>query len=338
MHISVILPENVRFLILYVASYRKRGIKPMNTEYLRYILAINEYKSINKAAKMLYITQPTLSRILQNIEQDIGITIFNRNRQGVELTNEGAIFIRRIKNMLFELDQLENDYFKNGKHFEDVSYLSIASDRSSPPMDAFIRYYGKYCNRRNHLKLTYEEKNSLDIIDDISNKRLHLGILHYISSKENEILQICKEKGLRCVLIYEGILCAQMKTTHPLAEKETVTIEDLKPYTNISVSDDRLSGLNICSGIPNYNSNEQNKIMVTNSRGVLRTFLLNSDGYYLGNNAQCQLMELQNSISIPVSDFPYTIKTVCIYVENRELSEDEKIYLNILKNIYKSKR
>lgn len=308
----------------------------MNTEYLRYILTVDECKSINKAAKRLYIAQPTLSRILLNMEESIGITIFNRNNRGVEVTSEGEVFIKRIKSMLTELDQLENDYFKADDNPDDLSKLIVGAHRSSPALDAFIRYYTEKCKNSMHVNLVFNEEVASDIIEDVGNNILDLGVIHYISSKENEILQKCNDYNLNCILISDDALYVQIKNTHPLAKKKSIKIEDLKPYTHVDFSDDNLSGVNYCSNIAKFNWKVQKKRFLTNSRGALRTFILNSDGYYLGNNAQCELLTLQDTVSIMVEDYPYTVKTAYIYHRNRELTEDERIYLKYLSQIYKN--
>ena len=110
----------------------------MNTEYLRYVLAIDEHQSINKAAKAMYISQPTLSRILQTIEDDAGFTIFRRTNRGVETTDAGKTFIRRVRHMLAEIDQIQKDYFEHDDLPEDTVKLIIGSHRSSPALDALF--------------------------------------------------------------------------------------------------------------------------------------------------------------------------------------------------------
>ncbi|MBQ3292507.1 MAG: hypothetical protein IJH43_09150 [Mogibacterium sp.] len=108
----------------------------------------------------------------------------------------------------------------------------------------------------------------------------------------------------------------------------------MKPYLHISFSDEDLSGINYCSNIHAFDWRSQNKRILTNSRGALRSLILNSDGYYLGNNAQCELLGLENSVSIPVLDYPYTIKTAYIYRNERKITEEERIYMKLLRQIF----
>lgn len=307
----------------------------MNTEYLRYILVINEHRSINKAAKALYITQPTLSRILQSIEDSTGITIFTRNNRGVEVTEDGETFIKRIHNMLAVVDQMQHDYFDVNDEPEDMVKLIIGAHRSSPALDAFIRYYKLRCQEAKHVNLVFQEEVAEEVIDGVSKGLLDLGVIHFISSRENDVLEICNGMNLVCAQIDDGYLYAQISSEHPLAVKETIRIKDLKPYTHITFSDEDLSGINYCSNISKFDWHTQNKRIVTNSRGALRSLIINSNGYYLGNNAQCELLDLEGAVSIPISDYPYTVKTAYIYTKDRELTEEERIYIKCVSDIYR---
>jgi DNA-binding transcriptional LysR family regulator len=306
----------------------------MNTEYLRYVLAIDEHQSINKAAKALYISQPTLYRILQTIEDDAGFTIFRRTNRGVETTDAGKTFIRRVRHMLAEIDQIQKDYFEHDDLPEDTVKLIIGSHRSSPALDAFIRYYKLRCLDAQSVNLAIQEGMADSIIEGVNKGVLDLGVISYVSIKENEILSKCKQYNICCNLLDDSPLCMQVSIDHPLASKTHVETSDLKPYLHITFSDEDLSGINYCSNIHAFDWRSQNKRILTNSRGALRSLILNSDGYYLGNNAQCELLGLENSVSIPVLDYPYTVKTAYIYRNERKVTEEERIYMKLLREVF----
>lgn len=309
----------------------------MNTEHLRYILAIDQYKSINKAAKSLFITQSALSRILQNVEERIGSTIFERTNRGVEVTNSGEAFLVKIRHMLLEIDKIQNEYFSEYEEPKDTKKLVIGAHKSSPALDAFIQYYNDYCKNGKYINLVFLEKSTDEILQEVSKSNLKIGIIHYLSSKEDEILQSCNDYNLSCNLIDEGKLNAQIRKKHPLATRKEIFIKELKPYTQVVFEDESISEVNVCSNISKFNWQYQGKRIITNSRGDLRSILAYTDGYYLGNSVPQMMLKAQDTVSIPVADYPYTIKTAYVHHNGIEMTEDERIYINCLVELYEKK-
>ena len=83
-----------------VSKIIKRGDNMLSIQSLRYIAQINAIGSINKAAEVLFISQPSLSRAIQEVENQTGIVIFKRTSTGVIPTHEGLIFIERVQKLL----------------------------------------------------------------------------------------------------------------------------------------------------------------------------------------------------------------------------------------------
>lgn len=305
----------------------------MNTEYLRYMLAINENKSISKAAKELFVSQSTLSRIVQNIENSIGITIFRRTNRGVTVTNEGEMFLNRAKSVIAELDKFENDYFQALFAPNEGNTLLIGAHRSTPAVEAFITYYNTRCKESKNLNMAFHEEPLNDIIEKVVCGSLDLGIIHYISSKEDEILRQFKEYNLRCIHLKTTPFCLQVRDGHPLSKYESIELEELESYVQVCFSDEDFTGINYCANANRFNWNIDRRRIVTNSRGTLRTIVMNTDCYYIGNNWKCKLLDGENIVCVPIANYPYTIKTAYIFHKSRELSKEERIYISILKDI-----
>ncbi len=308
----------------------------MNTEYLRYLLAIGEHKSISKAAKELFISQSALSRVLQNTEKDIGITIFHRTNKGVEITYEGEKFLNRAKSMIAELDKFENDYFQSLFPQSEGNTLIVGAHRTTPAVEAFIEYYNYRCTQAQNLNLVFNEEPLDDIIEQVAYGTIDLGIIDYVSGKEDEILRKLQEYNLTCVIVSDSPFCIQVRKGHPLAEKAGVDLSELEPYVHVCFSDENFTGINYCVNADKYNWELDRKRVVTNSRGVLRSFIINTDSYYIGNNAKCRLLASQSTICIPVNHYPYTIKSAYVHHKNRVLTEDERVYLSFLTKIYRN--
>src|SRR5690606_12532084 len=79
-------------------------------QQLKYILAIVRCGSISEAAKQLYISQPSLSNAVKELEQEIGVDIFLRSPRGIALSNEGAEFLAYARQVVEQAELLEQKY------------------------------------------------------------------------------------------------------------------------------------------------------------------------------------------------------------------------------------
>ena len=87
----------------------------VNIRHLEYFTKVAKLGSINKAAQALFISQPYLGKIIHDLEENLGVRLFNRSRSGVILTSEGLEFLRRSERVLKELDGLWFREEKEGK-------------------------------------------------------------------------------------------------------------------------------------------------------------------------------------------------------------------------------
>ena len=90
---------------------------------LKYILTIAETKSLNKAAEQLYVSQPSLTNALKELEKEIGITIFFRSGRGVTLTNDGVEFLTYARELYHEYEQLLHRYTEEIRSFHPALFL-----------------------------------------------------------------------------------------------------------------------------------------------------------------------------------------------------------------------
>ena len=113
----------------------------MTFQQIQYIIEISRCGSISKASKNLYVAQPYLSKLLKELEEEIGITIFNRNIKGVELTDEGKEFINHVRPLLEQKKKIIEMY---SHHKADPAmYIAISTQRYPFVIKAFIEFFKK---------------------------------------------------------------------------------------------------------------------------------------------------------------------------------------------------
>lgn len=84
----------------------------MNILHLKYVVCIAETGSINKAAEELHVAQPNLSRVVREMETDLGICFFRRSSRGMLLTPDGELFVNQARKILEQVDEMENGLCK----------------------------------------------------------------------------------------------------------------------------------------------------------------------------------------------------------------------------------
>lgn len=205
----------------------------MNLLHMKYAVEIAETNSINKAADELYVGQSALSRAIKELEASLGVTLFERSAKGMFLTADGEIFIRHAKNVLAQIDEIEN-MFSGGtiskKHF------SVSVPRASYIAEAFAEF-SKVIDKDMQAEILYKETNSMRAVKNILQEDYKLGIIRYAENYDKYYKTMMDEKGLDYELITEFRHVLIMSFESPLAKKEKITYGDLVDLVEISNPD-----------------------------------------------------------------------------------------------------
>ena len=86
----------------------------MTIQQLKYIITISENGSLNKAAEVLFVSQPSLTSAVRELEKELGITLLNRGGRGVTLTNDGMEFLQYARQVVAQYERLLEKYGKGG--------------------------------------------------------------------------------------------------------------------------------------------------------------------------------------------------------------------------------
>ena len=204
----------------------------MNILHMKYAVEVARAGSLSKAAKTLLIAQPNLSRSIKELEADLGIAIFDRSARGMMLTPEGQEFIGYAKNILRQIDQVENLY-------KDASAskqrFSISVPRASYISEAFARFSCRISDQP--AELFYKETNSQRAIRNLLEHDFRLGIIRYADNYDRYFRAMLDEKQLHYETICEFTYELIMSREHPLAHQPEITFEDLRPFIEIAHAD-----------------------------------------------------------------------------------------------------
>ena len=193
----------------------------MNIRTLKYLVAIETYGSISEAAKRMYITQPYLSKILRDTEEEYNVTIFARGKKGLSLTERGKLFLDMARDLIEESDQFIRLFRgESGR----VS-LNIAAFPSSYAMDAYLRMLKTLPEQA--FLFHYKEEPTADVIEDVHSQAADLGVIFLKEKNEALTREYFKAKRLICARVFDTRLHLIVRCGHPLTEKADFTLEDL---------------------------------------------------------------------------------------------------------------
>lgn len=205
----------------------------MNLIHLKYAVVIAETGSMTKAAQKLYTAQPNLSRAIHELENSLGITLFKRTSQGLYPTPDGEEFLQYARNVLRQVDAIEEIYRSGRK--KQIKF-SISVPRASYIACAFTEFI-KDMNTDIGAEIIYKETNALRAINNITNSDYKLGIIRYRDIYEDKFTEMLKEKNIKGELLSEFKCSLLISKRHPLASKGKINPEDLKHCTEIAHSD-----------------------------------------------------------------------------------------------------
>jgi len=204
----------------------------MNILHMKYAVEVAKAGSLNKAAQTLLIAQPNLSRSIKELEGELGLTIFDRSAKGMMLTPEGEEFIGYAQNILRQIDQVENMYKTTSMPKQ---RFSISVPRACYISEAFAQFSRQLSDQS--AELFYKETNSQRTIRNLLEHDFRLGIIRYAENYDQYFRAMLDEKELNYEMICEFTYQLIMSKEHPLAKKEEITFDDLRPYIEIAHAD-----------------------------------------------------------------------------------------------------
>lgn len=200
----------------------------MNIKHFQYLVEIERVRSISQAAENLYIGQPNLSRILKEIETDVGFPIFLRTTHGVRPTERGATFLQHARNILREMESIQ----MMSPHQMVEDRLRICIPRSAVTFGMVADYLNGTCCNQN-LNVVIRECHAKKALDLLTGGHAEIGIIRFREGYEEYFQEVAANANLtfRILSAYEDVVL--MHRSHPLASCDKIKVEDLNRFTEI---------------------------------------------------------------------------------------------------------
>ena len=296
----------------------------MTLQQLRYIVTVADNGTISGAAKELFISQPSLTNAIKDLEEEMQITIFNRTNKGIVVSNEGNEFLAYARQVLEQVNLLEEKFLNVKKQ---SPKFSVSTQHYSFAVNAFVDVIREFGG--NNYDFTLRETQTYEIIEDVSRLKSEIGILYTSSKNEDVIMKIIKQNGL----VFEELFIAKphvfISSKHPLAKKEAISLEELNDYPYLSFEQGDYNSFYFSEEI--LSTLDRSKNIKVSDRATLFNLAVGLNGYTVSSGVISKELNGENIIARPLLvDEHMCIGT--IVQKNMSLSRYGKAYMEALKS------
>ncbi len=201
----------------------------MTLQQLKYAITIADKGSFSKAAEVAYVSQPSLSQAMKELEAELGIQIFNRTNRGLTITSRGEEFLSYARQVVEQYGLLEEKYILRQV---EKKRFSVSTQHYSFAVKAFVNTVKRL--EQDRYELAIKETKTFEVIEDVRHLKSDIGIL-YLNHFNKMIMQkLFKEYELEFTHLFTCNIYAYMWSQNPLAKQKTVTLEELQAYPCLS--------------------------------------------------------------------------------------------------------
>lgn len=265
----------------------------MTLQQIHYSIIISETGSMNKAAEILYVSQPSLSSAIHDLEKELGIIIFHRSGRGVTPTNDGLEFLNYARQVYSQYEVLLEKYGNSGKR---KKKFGISTQHYSFIVKSFVEMVKQFDTQE--YEFAIRETKTKEIIDDVSSLKSEIGILYLSKFNQAVILKLLKANGLEFHKLLDCNVYAYLWKGHPLANQKKVKIEQLYEYPCLSFEQGDGGSFYFSEEI--FSTYEYPRTIKANDRATMLNLMVGLNGYTLCSGIICEELNGNDYIAIPL--------------------------------------
>lgn len=295
----------------------------MTLQQLRYITMVAEKGTISEAAKELFISQPSLTNAIRELEQEMQVTIFHRTNKGVTITAEGDEFLAYARQILDQVGLMQERYLNVN---ERNPRFSVSCQHYSFAVNAFvdvIRQFGV-----NQYDFTLRETETHEIIEDVSTMKSEIGVLYTCPKNEEVIMKMIRQNNLEFKELFVAKPHVFISYHHPLAYKKTLTLKDLEDYPYLSFEQGEYNSFYFSEEVLSTLDRKRN--IKVRDRATLFNLLIGLNGYTVSTGIISKELNGETIISVPLL-VDEIMRVGTITQKNMILSRYGEAYMEALK-------
>ncbi len=266
----------------------------MTIQQMQQIVTIAESGSMNEASKRLFVSQPNLSAVVRDVEEEIGLSIFIRTNRGITLTAEGEEFVGYARQVLQQYELLENRYIGT----QVKKKFSVSMQHYSFAVKAFVEMVKQV--GMDDYEFAVHETKTHQVIENVRERKSELGVL-YLSDFNRQVLEkLFNEYSLTFTELFVCDLYAYLWKNHPLAGKDSVSMKDLEDYPCLAFEQGMNNSFYFAEEMKSaYN---YKKIIKADDRATMLNLMVGLNGYTLCSGVICEDLNGSDYIAVPLKE------------------------------------
>lgn len=253
----------------------------MTLVQLKYVIAVAGQNSLNDAAKVLFISQPSLSSAIHSLENEIGFDIFIRSKNGITLTTKGAEFIGYAKSVMEQYELLDAKYISQT---EVKKTFSVSMQHYTFAVNAFVELVKQY--GMDEYEFEVHETKTHEVIDNVKNRKSEIGILYLNDFNRNVLNKLFAEYELQFQPLLECGVYVYMWKGHPLAERKEIALEELDEYPCLGFAQGEHNSFYFAEEV--LSTYQYKRFIRANDRATLLNLMVGLNGYTLCSGILCE--------------------------------------------------
>lgn len=302
----------------------------MTLQQLKYAITVVDSPSMNEAAKKLFISQPSLSSSIRDLEEEIGVELFIRTNRGVVPTPDGLEFISYARQVVEQYSLLEDRYVDKK---EIKKKFNVSTQHYTFAVKAFVELVKKI--GMDEYECAVRETKTFDIIQDVKTFQSEIGIL-YLNEFNSKMLQkIFRENNLEFTKLFSCKTYVYLWKGNPLTKKSRITMKDLEEYPCLSFEQGSNNAFYFAEEV--LSTYDYKRIIKANDRATMLNLMVGLNAYTLCSGIICEDLNGRDYCAIPLdSDEEMTIGYVSrkgvplSFLGEMYLEEIEKYRQNVL--------
>ena len=267
----------------------------MTLMQMKYAIAVADTKSMNEAARSLFITQPSLSASIKELENEIGVELFKRTNRGITVTPEGEEFLGYARQVVEQYRLIESKYIEK----ENVrKKFSVSMQHYSFAVKAFVETV-KRAGMENYEFAVYETR-TYEIIENVRNFKSELGILYMNDMNRKVLEKILRENQLKFTELFSCDTYVYLRSGHPLAGREILSMKDLEPYPCLAFDQGKNNSFYLAEEMKS--TYDYDRIIKANDRATMLNLMNGLDAYTLCSGIICEELNGDDSLAIPLKE------------------------------------
>ena len=267
----------------------------MTLQQLRYAITVAETGTITEAAKKLYISQPSLTNAIHELEKEMNLVIFQRTNKGILLSGEGEEFLGYARQVLEQAAILEDKYKGDGGG---KKQFCVSTQHYSFAVNAFVDLIKEYGQEEYDFSL--RETQTYEIIEDVAHMRSEIGILFLNDFNETVLRKILKTNDLEFHELFVAKPHVFISRKHPLADRQVIMNQELEAYPYLSFEQGEHNSFYFSEEI--FSTSERKKNIRVRDRATLFNLLIGLNGYTVCSGVIDKKLNGKDIIAVPLQD------------------------------------